>query len=44
MNKIIKITIYRIEMAQSRLEKVGTIYSKIHGFLSTGAIKKEQVN
>jgi len=30
-------------MAQSRLEKVGTIYSKIRGLLSSGAIKSDQV-
>jgi hypothetical protein len=30
-------------MAQSRIEKVGTIYSKIRGFLASGAIKTEQV-
>ena len=30
-------------MAQSRLEKVGTIYSKVRGFLASGAIKTEQV-
>ena len=32
-----------IRMAQSRLEKVGTIYSRIRGLLSTGALKQEQV-
>ena len=30
-------------MAQSRLEKVGTIYSRLRGLLSTGAVKPEQV-
>ena len=30
-------------MAQSRLEKVGTIYSRIRGLLSTGALKQDQV-
>ena len=30
-------------MAQSRLEKVGTIYSRVRGFLANGAIKEEQV-
>jgi len=30
-------------MAQSRLEKIGTIYSKVRGFLASGAIRAEQV-
>ncbi len=30
-------------MAQSRLEKVGTIYSRMRGLLATGAVKPEQV-
>ena len=30
-------------MAQSRLEKIGTIYSKIRGFQASGAIQPEQV-
>eukprot|EP00088_Acartia_fossae_P002054 TRINITY_DN10810_c0_g1_i1.p1 TRINITY_DN10810_c0_g1~~TRINITY_DN10810_c0_g1_i1.p1 ORF type:complete len:163 (-),score=13.58 TRINITY_DN10810_c0_g1_i1:155-643(-) len=30
-------------MAQSRLEKIGTIYSKIRGFLGSGAIRPEQI-
>ncbi len=31
------------KMAQSRLEKVGTIYSRMRGLLATGAVKPEQV-
>ncbi|XP_023319686.1 probable 28S ribosomal protein S23, mitochondrial [Eurytemora carolleeae] len=30
-------------MAQSRLEKIGTIFSKIRGFQASGAIQPEQV-
>jgi hypothetical protein len=32
-----------LKMAQSRLEKVGTIYSRMRGLLATGAVKPEQV-
>jgi len=28
-------------MAQTRLEKIGTVYSRVSGLLKTGAMKKE---
>ena len=30
-------------MAQSRLEKIGTIYSRVTGLYKSGAIKQEQL-
>ena len=37
------ITLQNIIMAQSRLELIGTIYSRVTGLIKSGAIKSEQI-